>query len=362
MARRSEHRLPARAARATLRSLAHRCAASPPFGAAVRLADRVLPARAGLLTVLTYHRVDEPDRHPERATGLLSATPEGFDAQLDVVAGSCTVVSLDDVLAVREGRADLPPRAVLLTFDDAYDDFAEVAWPLLRHHGLPVTLFVPTAFPDAPDQAFWWDRLHDALARTCAPALDSPLGRLPLGTPAERAAAARALRSFVKSRPHEEAMGHVEALLEDLEVRDRPSPVLGWDRLRALAADGVALAPHSRTHPLLTRVGPDRLAEEVVGSRSDLERELGSAPPAFAYPSGANDDAVIAAVAAAGYRVAFTTARGNESVQAGAAPDWLRLRRVNVGGRTTPGLLLAQLLPVPLPPRRRNPARVARTS
>jgi peptidoglycan/xylan/chitin deacetylase (PgdA/CDA1 family) len=350
------------AARGTLRSLAHRCAASPPFGAAVRLADRVLPARAGLLTVLTYHRVDEPDRHPERAPGLLSATPEGFDAQLDVVAASCTVVSLDDVLAVREGRADLPARAVLLTFDDAYDDFAEVAWPLLRGHGLPATLFVPTAFPDTPGKAFWWDRLHGALTGTPAPALDSPLGRLSLGSPAERDAAARALRAFVKSRPHEEAMGHVDALLDELEAPEPTSPVLGWDRLRALAAEGVALAPHSRTHPLLTRVGPDRLAEEVAGSRADLERELGSAPSAFAYPSGANDDVVVAALAAAGYRMAFTTARGNESVRAAAAPDWLRLRRVNVGSRTTPALLRAQLLPVPLPPRRRNAARVARTS
>jgi peptidoglycan/xylan/chitin deacetylase (PgdA/CDA1 family) len=138
--------------------------------------------------------------------------------------------------------------------------------------------------------------------------------------------------------------------------------VLGWDRLRALAADGVALAPHSRTHPLLTRVGPDRLADEVAGSLADLEGQLGSVPPAFAYPSGANDDAVVAALADAGIRLAFTTARGNESVDGGTAPDWLRLRRVNVGGRTTPALLRAQLLPVPLPPRRRNPARVARTS
>jgi peptidoglycan/xylan/chitin deacetylase (PgdA/CDA1 family) len=345
-----------------LRSLAHRCAASPPFGAAVGLADRVLPARAGLLTVLTYHRVDEPDRHPERAPGLLSATPEGFDAQLDVVATSCTPVSLDDVLAVREGGADLPRRAVLLTFDDAYDDFADVAWPLLRRHGLPATLFVPTAYPDVPGRAFWWDRLHQALAETPVPAVATPVGRLPLGTPAERDDATRALRTFVKSRPHDEAMDLVDDLLDELEAPCPPSPVLGWDRLRALAADGVALAPHSRTHPLLTRVGPDQLAQEVAGSLADLERELGSAPPAFAYPSGANDGRVVAALAEAGYRVAFTTARGNEPVGGGAGPDWLRLRRVNVGGRTTPALLRAQLLPVPLPPRRRNPARVVRTS
>jgi peptidoglycan/xylan/chitin deacetylase (PgdA/CDA1 family) len=350
-------------ASSALRSLAHRCAASPPFDAAVRLADRVLPARAGLLTVLTYHRVDEPARHPERAPGLLSATPEAFDAQLDAVAASCTVVSLDQVLAVREGRADLPHRAVLLTFDDAYTDFADVAWPLLRRHGLPATLFVPTAYPDVPGRAFWWDRLHQALAETRAPAVATPVGRLPLGSPDERAAAARALRTFLKSRPHDEAMGHVEALLEDLGAEDAPSPVLGWDRLRTLAAEGVALAPHSRTHPLLTRVGPDQLVEEVAGSLADLEREVGPVPSAFAYPSGAHDDRVVAALAASGLRVAFTTARGNEPLDGGdGGPDWLRLRRVNVGTRTTPALLRAQLLPLPLPPRRRNPTRAARTS
>src|ERR671914_537157 len=118
----------------TLRSLATRCAASPPFGAAVRLADRILPAR--------------------------------------------------------EGRADLPPRAVLLTFDDAYDDFAEVAWPLLRHHGLPATLFVPTAYPDVPGRAFWWDRLHQAVAGARASSVATPVGRLPLSSAAERDAAA----------------------------------------------------------------------------------------------------------------------------------------------------------------------------
>jgi peptidoglycan/xylan/chitin deacetylase (PgdA/CDA1 family) len=349
-------------ARDSVRSLAHRCAASPPVGAAVRLADRVLPARAGLLTVLTYHRVDEPDRHPERFPGLLSATPEGFDAQLEAVTASCTVVSLDEVLAAREGRADLPPRAVLLTFDDAYTDFADVAWPIVRRHRLPATLFVPTAYPDVPGRAFWWDRVHQAVTEARAPAVTTPVGRLPLRSPADRAAAVRALREFLKSRPHDEAMDHVDAVLEELAVADAPSPVLGWDRLRTLAAQGVALAPHSRTHPVLTRVGLDRLTDEVAGSRADLEREVGSVPPVFAYPAGGHDDRVVDALARDGYRLAFTTTRGNETLGGPDGPDWLRLRRVNVGRCTTPGILRAQLLPVPLPPRRRTAARAARTS
>jgi peptidoglycan/xylan/chitin deacetylase (PgdA/CDA1 family) len=353
-----------------LKSVLHRCAASAPFDAAVGVADRLLPSRRGLLTVLTYHRVDDPERHPERYPGLVSATPEDFEAQLDVVAARCSVLSLAELLAVRDGRADLPPRAVLLTFDDAYTDFADVAWPLLRRAGLPVTLFVPTAYPDVPGRAFWWDRLHDALRTTRAPAVGTPAGRLPLGDDAARSTAFRALRSSVKALPHDEAMGIVEQVLDDLDAPPAVSPVLGWDRLRALAAEGLAVAPHSRTHPVLTQVGPDALVDEVRGSLDDLERELGPTPPVFAYPTGGVDDGVADALATAGYRLAFTTSRGNEAIRRRAdgrggrsgEPDWLRLRRVNVGRRTTPGLLAAQLLPVPLPPRRRKAPAAARTS
>ena len=57
----------------------------------------------------------------------------------------------------RRGRARRARRdaaaargAVLVTFDDAYADFAEHAWPVLRAHGISPLLFVPTAFPGDP--------------------------------------------------------------------------------------------------------------------------------------------------------------------------------------------------------------------
>jgi hypothetical protein len=184
-----------------------------------------------------------------------------------------------------------------------------------------------------------------------------------VGDDAERSTAFRALRSSVKALPHDDAMGVVDQVLHDLEAPPSVSPVLGWDRLRALAAEGLALAPHSRTHPVLTKVGPEALVDEVRGSLHDLERELGPTPPVFAYPTGGVDGAVVDALAAAGYRLGFTTSRGNEALGGRTGgPDWLRLRRVNVGRRTTPGLLAAQLLPVPLPPRRRRTSPAARTS
>src|ERR1700710_1342530 len=134
------------------------------------------------LAVLTYHRIGDPDDGPP---GLMSATVRGFERQMAWLAATRCAVSLDAVLAARDGGAPLPPRAVLVTFDDAYEDFAARAWPVLSRHGIPAALFVPTAFPGDPDRALWWDRLFAAV-RAAPGALDTPLGLLPMRTSAQR--------------------------------------------------------------------------------------------------------------------------------------------------------------------------------
>lgn len=137
-------------------------------------------------------------------------------------------------------------------------------------------------------------------------------------------------------------MAGLEELLAELDVAPSPSPVLGWAELRRLAAEGLALAPHSRTHALLDRLPPAAVADEIAGSRDDLRRHTGADVPAFAYPGGHVDDGVVRAAHEAGVEVAFTTARGVNASDG----DWLRLRRVNVGRRTGVPTLRAQLLPV----------------
>jgi peptidoglycan/xylan/chitin deacetylase (PgdA/CDA1 family) len=230
----------------------------------------------------------------------------------------------------------------MVTFDDAYVDFARHAWPALRRHGVPTTLFVPTAYPDQPARSFWWDRLAHALTSTTAPHVDTPLGPLGLGSPKERSAAFSRLRAHVKGMPHEEAMALVDEVGTALGVPATPAAVLGWDALRALEADGVVLAAHSRTHPMLDRLDPRAHADEVGGSLRDLAAEAGGAPPAFAYPGGGVDAAVVRSLETAGVRLAFTTERGGNDLR---RVDWLRLHRINVGRQSNLALVRAQLLP-----------------
>ena len=327
-------------------SLAASLARTRAFAVSIGAADRLAGSRAGLLHVLTYHRVtDEPGVPP----GILSARPDEFERQIAILAARYRPVGLTDMVRAREQGAPLPARAVLVTFDDAYEDFAEHAWPVLRHFGVPVTLFVPTAFPGDPSRRFWWDRLHGALLGGTGE-LETPVGTLPLGSPAERLDSYRRLRDWIKAGPPERETVELERILERLPVpKDLPG-VLGWDDLRRLAREGVTLAPHTRTHPRLAGLPPGAIEAEARGSLDDLEREVGPAPRALAYPAGSVSDATERALERAGFRLGFASGGGVNDI---AHMDWLRVARINVGARTGTGLLRLRLLPFPV--RRRAP-------
>lgn len=316
-------------------------AKSPAFAAFVGSLERLDREGPGLLRVLTYHRVEWDTADPAPSPAL-TISPDAFAGQIQYLHRRCRVVSVEQVIHAVQSGSRLPPRAVLVTFDDGYRDFRTRAWPVLRDFGLPVVLFVPTAFPDQPGLGFWWDRLHHALANTSRrDSLATAVGSMPLGTPREREEASTRLRAHVKRMPHAEAMEWVTATCRALGVPPPPPVVLGWNELRELAKEGVSIGSHTRTHPLLTRVSPGEARAEVAGALRDLERELGTALPILAYPAGAFDERVVGILREEGYCLAFTTARGINDL-ASAHP--LKLRRINVGRRSSLALLRAQLM------------------
>src|SRR5258708_32795391 len=97
------------------------------------------------------------------------------------------VVGMPQLLKAVANGVPLPNRAVLITFDDAYADFAETAWPILKRFGLPATMFVPTAYPDHREVPFSGDKLYQAFKATAQTELHgTPLVHLPLRNSEEK--------------------------------------------------------------------------------------------------------------------------------------------------------------------------------
>lgn len=316
---------------------------SSAFEKFVGLLEHTSEEPTNLLRVLTYHRVDKPNTFPWLDPGLISATPEVFEMQMKYLAANYETVSVLDVIKAfeMEGRNVLPPRAVLVTFDDGYCDFKEHAWPILKQHQIPATLFVPTAFPNHPERSFWWDRLFHALHSTSVSEFTSPLGRLSISTPAQRHQAYKLLKNHFKKVRHDLTIADVDQICRELDVPSQGNIVLSWDSLRQLVDEGLTLGAHTRNHPIMNCISLEELAVEVTGSLQDLTHQMGSSPLTFAYPSGIHNGAAVSIVELAGFQLAFTTQRGINEID---RADRFRLKRINVGARTTLPLLRAQLL------------------
>src|SRR5258708_14786709 len=174
------------------------------------------------------------------------------------------VVGMPQLLNGIEYGAPLPKRAVLITFDDAYADFAEIAWPILKQFRLPATMFLPTAYPDQPERVFWWDRLYQAFAATSRITINvSHLGHLSLLPPEQKRRSLRAVQNRVTTLPHSEAMRLVDSLCAELGPGCvQGGSVLTWRQLRELAREGLTLGSHTRPHPILINITHEQMREE----------------------------------------------------------------------------------------------------
>jgi glycosyltransferase involved in cell wall biosynthesis len=136
-------------------------------------------------------------------------------------------------------------RPVLITFDDGYRDFYEVAWPILRRFGFTAEVFLPT---DLVGGSADWDR-----------------------------------------------------------ARGAPADLMNWEEVRAAHAEGVRFGSHLASHASPLTMDSETLLREAVRSRAILERHLGCEVRSVAPPYGACDERVVRVLQSCGFTQIFST-------------------------------------------------------
>jgi len=121
-----------------------------------------------------------------------------------------------------------------------------------------------------------------------------------------RLAVATLLRSLSRCEVDRFAVAIEDAVGTDSSTATGIEP-LSWEMLADMVRAGVIVGSHTRSHAWLTRESPIDVLDEARGSREEIERRLGITVEHFAYPDGRFDAATVTAVAAAGYRFAYTT-------------------------------------------------------
>lgn len=278
--------------------------------------------RPGGCAVLTYHRIGA------NAHGFKHISADTFRSQLQWLRQHCSIVSPSDFRSAC-ARGDRVRPGVLVTFDDGYRDYHDVAYPILRDLGIPAVNFVVTHFAGRPDGLFWWDQVDLATWSSTRQHVELfwREGRRQALDAAGREWVRMDVRRYIWSRPDAEREPTVDAFCDALGVRRSDLRIerqlMTWDEIRGVAPL-TTIGGHTHTHPLMSRVDDERLRSEISTCRDEITAQV-ARPTTFAYPAGAMSDAAKRILREEGFETAFSSARGFND----ARTDWMAARRFN---------------------------------
>lgn len=297
-----------------------------------RLTTHVRMRSAAKAVILMYHRIADSDLDPWR----LSVSPHHFAEHLEVICQQAQPMSLQH-LAAAQREGNVPPRAVVITFDDGYANNLHNAKPLLERYNLPATVFVTSGNLDAEREP-WWDELEQVLLQpgrlpdVLSLTIDGNPRHWPLGKAAYYSKANRKSDYDLQpwqSRPNSrlEFYYSVWSTLRVLPAQDRQKlqdEILAWANIHYQARETcrtltsaelleleqgglVEIGAHTITHPSLPAHSLSVQRQEIGRSKQALEVYLKHPIQSFAYPFGDFDDNSIKAVQENGFSQACST-------------------------------------------------------
>lgn len=178
------------------------------------------------ISILTYHSIDA-------GNSVISTSAQTFRAQMKFLReNDFNVVSLKTLGKLLTETAKPPPKTIVLTFDDGFENFYTTAFPILNDYNFPATVFLITDYCGKFND--WSGNL---------------------------------------------------STLEPLKLMD-------WKEIKELSGHKIEFAAHSRTHPDLTKIPIAVVRSEMTESKSVIEERIGAEVTDFAYPYGIFDASV----------------------------------------------------------------------
>jgi len=285
------------------------------------------------LSILIFHRVHAvPDP-------LFPFEPDAqrFESLMRFVAATFRVMTLGEAID-HLARNTLPPRSLVITFDDGYADNAEAALPILQRLGLRATFFISTGFLNGG--RMWNDSVIECVRASSKDSIDLEafgLARQSLRTIEDRRHCIDALLPRLKYLPLQERADEVLGLQQLCGVGSLPDDLMmSTSQLQSLHRAGMEIGAHTVNHPILKSISAKEAEREIGDGRHALESILDTSVNVFAYPNGKPgkdyESAHVEIVKRLGFRGAVSTAPGTGR----AGDDLFQLPRFTPWGRSIP--------------------------
>jgi peptidoglycan/xylan/chitin deacetylase (PgdA/CDA1 family) len=247
--------------------------------------------------MLCYHGISLRDEH--EWDPALFMTAAALRSRLQILRDErCTVLSLDEAV-IRLRSNSLPPRSVVITFDDGFYNFHSAAMPVLREFDVPATVYVSTyhCLNQRPILRLalsyvLWRAKKQGQQVASIPGLQN---RVDLINDLDRESSvdlwAKSLRSEIPDRAERmDAIGQVARTLEvDWQeiLRSRILHLMTTDEIIAVSRAGADIQLHTHRHR--TPRDAEVFRYEITENRRLIEELTNKPATHFCYPSGDYD-------------------------------------------------------------------------
>ncbi len=176
-----------------------------------------------MIPILLYHSIAQ-NSAPEFSRWIVH--PDSFAQQMAFLQEQAyTPLTVTQFVTAINDKKSLPERPVIVTFDDGFADFYTGALPILKQFGFPATLYITTGF-----------------------------------------------------------IGETSRWL--IEQGEGLRPMLTWQEIAEISANGIECGAHTHTHPQLDLLSRFQVHDQIFRSKRLLESHLGQKIHSFAYPHG----------------------------------------------------------------------------
>jgi peptidoglycan/xylan/chitin deacetylase (PgdA/CDA1 family) len=261
------------------------------FSGYARLKQR---ASGGAGVVLRFERVRARQIGRFQPLKANEITPQFLDRMIRALKRwKYDIVSMDEVCR-RAVTLPTANRFVALTFDGGYKDVMNSAYPVLSMHGVPFTIYLPTAFPDGLGEA-WWLALEEMIAREqrISLVIDRKERHFTIRNTSEKYQTFEFLSNWMRTLPPPDLSFAINDLCKrysvDLAGLSRRAS-MDWDDLTTLGADpNVTIGSATVNYPVLSNLKDADAQREMAMGKAVAEAAFHRTIQHFAYPFGDRD-------------------------------------------------------------------------
>ncbi len=307
----------------------------------------------GSLIILMYHRVlDDSSRDKEYGQSGISISQNSFKQQMSFLTKHYKPISLESLIYLLRNDRLPPKKSVVITFDDGWLDNYQNAYPVLKKHRIPATIFLSTDFIDT-DKLFWFLQINILLT-------EGNISPITLINIVKRVNEMNERNKSVKNLIWQELNRtgtNVDKFMEIVKKLDSKTIqklidemikesdisfnhwaerrwVLSWNEANEMAQNGIDFGSHSCSHRILTLLNSSEVMEELTRSKNIIEEKIGKKIESFSYPNGDYNVEIKEMVREAGYLCATATAGCERSSK---DLDLFALKRIGIHEGATLG-------------------------